>query len=70
MSLHPAIDIDRARVSLAEARGGYYEDPAGVLAVAVRCYEIGAEDGDEEVRARASALQGMGCSPTSCGSRT
>jgi tetratricopeptide (TPR) repeat protein len=59
MSLPPGSDLDRARVPLAAARGTYYEDPAGALAVAVRCYEIGAAAGDPEMCARASALQGM-----------
>ncbi len=59
MPLPPGIDLDRARAPLAEARGSYYEDPAGALAVAVRCYEIGSEAGDEELCARATALQGM-----------
>ena len=59
MPLLPAIDLDRARVSLVEARGSYYEDPAGALAVAVRCYELGHDAGDEELCARAGALQGM-----------
>ena len=67
MSPSSATDLDlagsanagSARVQLARARGTYYEDPAGALAVAIRCYELGSSSGDEDLRARASALQGM-----------
>jgi diguanylate cyclase (GGDEF)-like protein len=67
MSSSPATDLDlagsalagSARVQLTRARGSYYEDPAGALAVAIRCYELAASTSDEELCARASALQGM-----------
>ena len=67
MPLPPATDLDiagstpagSARLALAAARGTYYEDPAGALAIAIRCYELGCSAGDAELCARASALQGM-----------
>ncbi len=67
MPLPPATDLDiagstpagSARLALAAARGTYYEDPAGALAIAIRCYELASSAGDAELSARASALQGM-----------
>ncbi len=67
MASFPATDLDpagsnyarQARLQLAEARGIYYEDPAGALADAIRCCEIGRSLGDEELCTRAFALQGM-----------
>jgi diguanylate cyclase (GGDEF)-like protein len=67
MAFSPATDPDlagssdagQARLRLARARGLYYEDPAGALADAVRCCEIGRSLRDEELCARALALQGM-----------
>jgi two-component system cell cycle response regulator len=67
MASSPATDIDldgsdyarQARLRLAAARGIYYEDPAGALADAIRCCEIGRSLGDDELCARAFALQGM-----------
>jgi diguanylate cyclase (GGDEF)-like protein len=67
MVLSPATDLDfagsnyagQARLQLAGARGVYYEDPAGALAEAIRCCEIGRSLGDDELCARAFALQGM-----------
>ncbi len=67
MPLPPATDLDiagstpagSARPALAAARATYYEDPAGALAVAIRCYELASSAGDDELCARASALQGM-----------
>jgi diguanylate cyclase (GGDEF)-like protein len=43
---------------IARARRGYYEDPAGALAEAIRCQEIGRSLGDPALCARARALQG------------
>ncbi len=48
-----------ARLSLARARGAYYEDPAGALAAAAHCLEIARSLGDDGLSARAFALQGM-----------
>src|SRR5271157_2817663 len=67
MASSPATDLDLAgsdyarqvRLLLAGARGRYYEDPAGALADAVRCCEIGRSLADDELCARAFALQGM-----------
>jgi diguanylate cyclase (GGDEF)-like protein len=67
MPSSPATDIDlagsdsarQARLRLAEARGLYYENPAGALLEAVRCCEIGRSLRDEELCARSFALQGM-----------
>jgi diguanylate cyclase (GGDEF)-like protein len=67
MALSPATDLDlagsggagQARLQLARARGLYYEDPAGALADAIHCCEIGRSLRDEELCARALALQGM-----------
>jgi diguanylate cyclase (GGDEF)-like protein len=67
MASTPATDIDlagsdyarQARLRLAAARGIYYEDPAGALADAIRCCEIGRSLGDDELCARAFVLQGM-----------
>jgi two-component system cell cycle response regulator len=67
MASSPATDIDlagsdyarQARLRLAAARGIYYEDPAGALADAIRCCEIGRSLGDDELCSRAFALQGM-----------
>jgi diguanylate cyclase (GGDEF)-like protein len=67
MALSPATDPDldgssdagRARLQLARVRGVYYEDPAGALAEAIRCCEVGRSLGDEELCARSLALQGM-----------
>jgi two-component system, cell cycle response regulator len=67
MASSPAIDLNlagtnhsrQARLALVSARGLYYEDPAGALADAVRCYEIGRSLGDDGLCARAVALQGM-----------
>jgi two-component system cell cycle response regulator len=52
-------DARQARLRLTAARGFYYEAPASALAVAIRCCEIGRSLGDEELCARAFALQGM-----------
>jgi diguanylate cyclase (GGDEF)-like protein len=52
-------DAGWARRQIARARGAYYEDPAGALADAIRCREIGRSLGDEDLCARACALQGM-----------
>jgi diguanylate cyclase (GGDEF)-like protein len=46
------------RTTLDEARRVYWEDPAGSLAVAVRCAEQARSAGDAELRSRALALQG------------
>jgi diguanylate cyclase (GGDEF)-like protein len=67
MASSPATDTDlagsddapQARLRLAEARGRYYENPAGALAEAIRCCEIGRSLGDDELCTRAFALQGM-----------
>jgi diguanylate cyclase (GGDEF)-like protein len=67
MTFPPAIDLDldgegRARdawVALERARAGYYEDPGGALAAAIRCRQIGVSLQDDELCARAYALQGM-----------
>jgi two-component system cell cycle response regulator len=67
MASSPAIDLDlagtnpsrQARLLLVRARGLYYEDPAGALADAVRCCEAGRSLADDELCARAFALQGM-----------
>ncbi len=67
MASTPATDLDLAgsdyarqtRLLLAGARGRYYEDPAGALADAVRCCEIGRSLADDELCVRAFALQGM-----------
>jgi diguanylate cyclase (GGDEF)-like protein len=67
MASSPAIDLNlagidhsgKARLLLVRARGLYYEDPAGSLADAVRCCEVGRSLGDDQLRARAFALQGM-----------
>ena len=52
-------DADRARERLVVARRAYYEDPAGALAVAVRCYEIARSLEDAALAASARALQGV-----------
>ncbi|HSZ12996.1 MAG TPA: diguanylate cyclase [Solirubrobacteraceae bacterium] len=52
-------DARQARLRLDRARGLYYEDPAGALADAIRCCEIGRSLRDEVLCARAFALQGM-----------
>jgi diguanylate cyclase (GGDEF)-like protein len=49
----------QAHLRLTAARGVYYEDPAGALVDAIRCCEIGRSLHDEELCARAFALQGM-----------
>jgi diguanylate cyclase (GGDEF)-like protein len=67
MASFPATDLDlagsnhagRTRLQLAAARGVYYEDPAGALADAIRCCELGRSLEDDELCARAFALQGM-----------
>jgi diguanylate cyclase (GGDEF)-like protein len=66
MPLPPATDLDLAgstpaspALQLAAARSTYYEDPGAALAVAIRCYELAASAADDELCARASALQGM-----------
>jgi diguanylate cyclase (GGDEF)-like protein len=67
MASSPAIDLNlagidhsrQARLQLTKARGLYYEDPAGALADAVRCCEVGRSVGDDQLCARAFALQGM-----------
>jgi len=67
MSTSPATDLDlagtnyarQARLRLASARGVYYENPAGALADAIRCCEVGRSLGDHELCTRAFALQGM-----------
>ncbi len=67
MARSPATDLDlagrnhaeQARLQLTRARGAYYEDPAGALAVAVWCYETALSLSDQELCARACALQGM-----------
>jgi diguanylate cyclase (GGDEF)-like protein len=67
MASSPATDLDlagsdyarQARLRLTGARGLYYEHPADALAIAIRCCEIGRSRGDENLCARAFALQGM-----------
>ena len=67
MASSPATELDlagsnhagQARLQLAGARGVYYEDPAGALADAIRCCELGRSLEDDELCARAFALQGM-----------
>jgi diguanylate cyclase (GGDEF)-like protein len=67
MASSPATDLDlagsnyarQARLQLTGARGLYYENPAGALADAIRCCEIGRSLRDEELCTRAFALQGM-----------
>jgi diguanylate cyclase (GGDEF)-like protein len=67
MASSPATDLNlagidhsgQARLQLTRARGRYYEDPAGALADAIRSCEIGRSLGDDELCARAFALQGM-----------
>jgi diguanylate cyclase (GGDEF)-like protein len=67
MASSPATDLDlagskyagQARLQLAGARGVYYENPAGALADAIRCCEIGRSLRDGELCSRAFALQGM-----------
>jgi diguanylate cyclase (GGDEF)-like protein len=67
MASSPAIDLNlagidhsrKARLLLVSARGLYYEDPAAALADAVRCCEVGRSLGDDQLCARAFALQGM-----------
>jgi diguanylate cyclase (GGDEF)-like protein len=49
----------QARLRLTQARGLYYEDPASALAEAIRCCEVGRSLRDEDLCARAFALQGM-----------
>jgi diguanylate cyclase (GGDEF)-like protein len=51
-------DAEKVRCALIRARSVYYEDPAGALAEAIRCYEIARSIGDEALCARAQALQG------------
>jgi diguanylate cyclase (GGDEF)-like protein len=51
-------DADDVRRALVGARRSYYEDPAGALAEAARCYEKGRSLGDAGSCARARALQG------------
>ena len=50
---------EQALHALAGSRATYYEDPAGALATAIRCHEVGLSHGDEALCARACALQGM-----------
>jgi diguanylate cyclase (GGDEF)-like protein len=52
-------DARQARLRLTAARGLYYENPAGALADAIRCCEVGRSLEDEELCTRAFALQGM-----------
>jgi len=67
MAFSPATELDfggsndarQARLRLTRGRGAYYEDPAGALADAIRCCEIGRALSDRELCARAFALQGM-----------
>ena len=67
MAFSPATDLDlagssdagQARLQLVRARGLYYENPASALADAIRCCEVGRSLHDEELCARALALQGM-----------
>jgi diguanylate cyclase (GGDEF)-like protein len=68
MALPPATDLDlagnddaagQAHLRLDQARGAYYEDPAGSLATAIRCEELGRSLRNAELSARACALQGM-----------
>jgi diguanylate cyclase (GGDEF)-like protein len=67
MAFSHATDLDLAGSNdamqalrlLVQARGTYYEDPAGALADAIRCSEIALSLQDEALRARACALQGM-----------
>jgi diguanylate cyclase (GGDEF)-like protein len=64
MASSPATDIDldgsdyarQARLRLAAARGIYYEDPAGALADAIRCCEVGRSLGDDDLRDRIEGL--------------
>jgi diguanylate cyclase (GGDEF)-like protein len=51
-------DGKRARRSLTAARRQYLEDPAGVLAEAIRCHELARSLGDAGLCASAKALQG------------
>jgi len=51
-------DGERARLALADARRGYYEDPKGALAQASRCHEVGRSLDDPGLCARARSLQG------------
>jgi two-component system cell cycle response regulator len=67
MAFSPATDLDlagsnfagQARLQLTAARRFYYEDPAKALADAIRCCEVGRSLGDDDLCARAFALQGM-----------
>jgi diguanylate cyclase (GGDEF)-like protein len=51
-------DAEEVRQALVHARRGYYEDPVGALAEAVRCHETGRLLADDGLCARARALQG------------
>ena len=51
-------DADEMRQALVRARRGYYEDPVGALAEAIRCHETGRVLADDGLCARARALQG------------
>jgi diguanylate cyclase (GGDEF)-like protein len=51
-------ETDEVRHALVRARRGYYEDPAGALAEAIRCHEAGRSLADDGLCARARALQG------------
>src|SRR5271154_6162233 len=67
MALSLATDLDlgvsgdaaRVRRLLSRARGAYYEDPAGALTTAIRCYEAASSLREEALCARARAVQGM-----------
>jgi diguanylate cyclase (GGDEF)-like protein len=67
MASSPATDLDlagsdsarQARLRLTGARGVYYESPADALEEAIRCCEVGRSLGDDDLCARAFALQGM-----------
>src|SRR6202035_4082388 len=51
-------EAELARQALVRARRAHWEEPAGALAVAVRCYEIARSLEDATLCARARALQG------------
>ena len=58
LALTANADAQTVRGALDQARRAYYEEPAGALAVAIRCYEIARSLPDAALCARARALQG------------
>jgi diguanylate cyclase (GGDEF)-like protein len=58
LALTSDADAQTVRGALDQARRAYYEEPAGALAVAIRCYEIARSLPDAALCARARALQG------------